>query len=159
PEVVKEYVRQKSIVGLASTYESIWASYTDDVEKYAVSPGIKQVVRFIIKTDPVFIDQRIKFKNIGNYNYKSEEVREALMDLYTEKHIRMINPTTSMIPPIISDYKKSPRLQVLDTGIVNYALGIAHELLKSDDLSDSYKGALIPHLINQELISLQCHKP
>src|SRR5690606_9503515 len=74
PEVVKEYVRQKSIVGLASTYESIWASYTDDVEKYAVSPGIKQVVRFIIKTAPVFIDQRIKFQNFGNSNYKSREV-------------------------------------------------------------------------------------
>lgn len=159
PEVVKEYVRQKSIVGLASTYESIWASYTDDVEKYAVSPGIKQVVRFIIKTAPVFIDQRIKFQNFGNSNYKSREVGEALRDLDKAKVIRMLYPTTSMMPPIISDYKKSPRLQVLDTGIVNYALGIAHELLKSDDLSDSYKGALIPHLINQELISLQCHKP
>lgn len=29
----------------------------------------------------------------------------------------------------------------------------------ADDLSDSYKGAIIPHIINQELISLQNHKP
>lgn len=159
PEVVKEYVRQDSVAALASTYESIWASYVDDVEKYAATPSIKQVIKFIIKTAPNFIDQRIKFQNFGNSNYKSREVGEALRDLDKAKVIRLLYPTTSTSPPVISDFKKSPRLQVLDTGIVNYTLGIAHELLVADDLSNSYKGALIPHLINQELISLQNQKP
>lgn len=159
PEVVREYVRQKSIVALASTYESIWAAYADDVEKYATTPAIRQVIKFIIRTAPNFIDERIKFQNFGNSNYKSREVGEALRDLDKAKVIRLLYPTTSMTPPVINDFKKSPRLQVLDTGIVNYTLGIARELLVSEDLSDSYKGAIIPHLINQELISLQIEKP
>lgn len=159
PEIVKEYIRHESIVALASTYESIWASYADDVEKYAAIPSIKQIIKFIIKTAPYCIDQRIKFQNFGNSNYKSREVGEALRDLDKAKVIRLLYPTTSIAPPIISDFKKSPRLQVLDTGIVNYALGIAHELLLATDLSNSYKGALIPHLIYQELISLQSNKP
>jgi uncharacterized protein len=159
PEIVKEYIRRESIVELASTYESIWASYADDVEKYATIPSIKQIIKFIIKTAPYYIDQRIKFQNFGNSNYKSREVGEALRDLDKAKVIRLLYPTTSIAPPIISDFKKSPRLQVLDTGIVNYALGIAHELLLATDMSKSYKGAMIPHLINQELISLQSHKP
>ncbi|MFT4203824.1 MAG: AAA family ATPase [Chitinophagaceae bacterium] len=158
PEVVKEYLRQNSIAALAPTYESIWTSYTDDVEKYAATPSVKQVIKFVLKTASGFIDQRIKFQNFGNSNYKSREVGEALRDLDKAKIVRLVYPTTSVAPPIVSDFKKSPRLQILDTGIVNYTLGIAHELLASDDLSDSYKGALIPHLVNQELISLQCHK-
>lgn len=159
PEVVKEYEQQKSIAKLTEVYESIWASYADDVEKYTSVPSIKQVIKFIIKTAPNFIDQRIKFQNFGNSNYKSREVGEALRELDKAKVIRLLYPTTSVSPPIIKNFKKSPRLQCLDTGIVNYSLGIAHELLKSNDLSDSYKGAIIPHVVNQELISLQSQKP
>lgn len=129
PEVVKEYVRQKSVVALANTYESIWASYVDDVEKYATTPGIRQVIKFIIKAAPDFIDQRIKFQNFGNSNYKSREVGEALRDLDKAKVVRLLYPTTSMLPPVINDFKKSPRLQILDTGIVNYSLGYSSRIV------------------------------
>lgn len=51
-------------------------------------------------------------------------------------------------------WKKSPRLQFLDTGLINHALGIQAQMLGMEDLSNSFKGAIIPHLITQELISL-----
>jgi len=54
-----------------------------------------------------------------------------------------------------ADLKKAPRLQFLDTGLVNYSLGIQAEMLAMDDLNSAYKGAIIPHLVTQELISLQ----
>lgn len=155
PEIVKEYVEHESIAKLSPVYESIWGSYINDVEKYSSTPGIKQVIKFIMTVAPNFIDQRIKYQNFGNSNYKSREVSEAFRELDRARVIRMIYPTTSIVPPIISDHKKSPRLQLLDTGIVNYVLGIAPELLKIEDLSDSYKGTIIPHIINQELISLE----
>jgi predicted AAA+ superfamily ATPase len=53
-----------------------------------------------------------------------------------------------------SNIRKSPRLQFLDTGIINYSLGIQADMLAIRDLSKLYKGSLIPHLITQELISL-----
>lgn len=159
PEIVKEYVRQGTISGLSATYESIWASYADDVEKYESNNSSRNILKFIIRSAPHFIDQRIKFQNFGNSNYKSREVGEALRNLDRANVIRLLYPTTSLAPPVINDYKKSPRIQVLDTGIVNYSLAIAQELLVTEDLSESYKGALIPHLINQELISLQDKKP
>lgn len=158
PEVVSAYIENQSIVQLISIYESIWTSYMDDVENYATTPSAKQVIKFIMKTAPNYIDQRIKYQNFGNSNYKSREVGEAFRDLDKAKVIRLIYPTTSMAPPIALDFKKSPRIQLLDTGIVNHSLGIAHELLKLNDLSEGYKGALIPHLIYQELISLQSKK-
>jgi predicted AAA+ superfamily ATPase len=71
------------------------------------------------------------------------------------KIIRLIYPTTSTDFPIIPDIKKSPRLQFLDTGLVNFTLNIQSKMLGMDDLSDTYKGRIIPHIIYQELISIQ----
>ena len=56
--------------------------------------------------------------------------------------------------PILPDRKKSPRMQFLDSGIVNHVLGIQGEMLAMQDLDHAYKGALIPHIIVQELLSL-----
>jgi len=71
------------------------------------------------------------------------------------KIIQLIYPGTSVEYPLITDFRKSPRLQFLDTGLLNHALNIQGELIEIKDLSTSYKGALLPHLITQEIISLQ----
>jgi predicted AAA+ superfamily ATPase len=68
--------------------------------------------------------------------------------------IRLIYPTTDYQAPAIYDLKKAPRLQFLDTGIVNNALGIQGELIQLSDFTNAYRGALIPHIITQEIISL-----
>lgn len=155
PEAVKIYVETERYSELTAVYESIWASYADDVEKYATSKSQREVIRFIMKSAANFIDKRIKYQNFGNSNYKSREVGEAIRALNKARIIRQIFPTTSIEPPLIEDYKKSPRLQVLDTGIVNHVLGIIPELITLKDLSEAYRGAIIPHVITQELISLE----
>jgi predicted AAA+ superfamily ATPase len=58
-----------------------------------------------------------------------------------------------------ADLKKAPRLQYLDTGIINYELNIQSELLALTDFSDAYRGAIIPHMVTQEIISLNDEKP
>jgi predicted AAA+ superfamily ATPase len=70
------------------------------------------------------------------------------------KVIRLLYPTTDIEPPVKPDIRKSPRLQFLDTGLLNNDLGIQADMLALADLSQSYKGAIIPHLITQELISI-----
>ncbi len=42
----------------------------------------------------------------------------------------------------------------MDTGLVNHDLKIQAELLVYSDLGDALKGALVPHLVMQEIISL-----
>jgi len=69
------------------------------------------------------------------------------------KLIRLLYPTTDVSFPIKPNFKRKPRLQFLDTGLLNFKSGIQGSLLALDDLSKAYKGALIPHLITQELIS------
>lgn len=154
PEVVQQYLNTKSLSDLSSIYESIWITYKEDVEKYASNKTESRVISHIMNNAHLYLDQRIKFQNFANSNYRSREVGEALHKLDRARIIQLIYPTTDIEPPIRSNLKKSPRLQFLDTGLVNYELKIQAELLALKDLSDAYKGALIPHLITQEIISL-----
>jgi predicted AAA+ superfamily ATPase len=158
PEVVKEYIKNDSFTSLPRIYESIWSTYKNDVEKYTSSSTAKNVIKHIMNTAHLFLDKRVKFQNFGNSNYRSREVGEAMRNLNDARIIQLIYPTVNVEFPIVADLKKSPRLQFLDTGLVNHALNIQSEMIGLKDLSNSYKGAIIPHLITQELISLNSEK-
>ncbi|WGQ09112.1 AAA family ATPase [Pedobacter gandavensis] len=162
PEIIKMDVQQQSLSDLPMIYESIWGTYKNDVEKYTSNDTERKIIKHLMDTAPLYLDERVKFQGFGNSSYRSREVGEAFRTLDDAKIIRLIYPTTDLQPPIKTDLKKSPRLQFLDTGLVNYSLGIQLEMLAMDDLNRAYKGAVIPHLVTQELISLQsisAHKP
>jgi hypothetical protein len=154
PEIVKTYLANKSIADLPKVYESIWATYKNDVEKYTSNDTERKVIRHIMDVAHLYADQRVKFQNFGNSNYRSREVGEAFRNLNDAKIIQLIYPTTDLEAPIKPDLKKSPKLQFLDTGLINHDLKIQGELLALDDLSTAYKGAIIPHIIFQEVVSL-----
>jgi len=155
PEVVRSFIEKESLSELPNVFESIWGTYRNDVEKYAANETERKVIRHIMSTAHLYADQRIKFQNFGQSNYRSREVGEAFRNLNDAKVIRLIYPTIDFVIPVKPDLRKSPRLQFLDTGIINNELGIQAEMLAFTDLSNSYKGAIIPHLITQELISLK----
>jgi len=162
PEIVKVNIQNKNIADLPKVYESIWGTYKDDVEKYASNDTERKVIKHIIKSAHLYIDQRIKFQNFGNSNYRSREVGEAMQNLEDAKIIRLIYPTTDVEIPVKSSLRKSPHLQFLDTGLVNHALGIQGQMLGIQDLNTAFKGAIIPHVVTQEIISLNTisdHKP
>lgn len=162
PEIVKTYLINNSIADLPKVYESIWATYKNDVEKYTSNNTERKVIKHIMDVAHLYVDQRIKFQNFGNSNYRSREVGEAFRNLDDAKIIQLIYPSTDLEVPIKPNIKKSPRLQFLDTGLINHDLKIQTELLALDDLSTSYKGAIIPHIITQEVLSLNTinnHKP
>ncbi len=154
PEVVKTFFSTNSLSDLPQVYESIWATYKNDVEKYANNATDARVIKHVINTAHLHLDQRIKFQNFGNSNYKSREVGESMRNLNDARIIQLMYPSTNITPPIQANLKKSPRLQFLDTGLVNYELNIQTDMLALDDLNTAYKGSIIPHLIVQEIISL-----
>jgi len=154
PEIVKTYKETKSVADLPKVYESIWAAYKNDVEKYTSNNTERNVIRHIVNVAHLYVDQRIKFQNFGNSNYRSREVGEAFRNLDDAKIIQLIYPTTDLLTPVKPDIKKSPKLQFLDTGLVNHGLKIQGELLALNDLSYAYKGAIVPHMVAQEIISL-----
>jgi len=153
PEIVASYIEDKNIAALSKTYSRLWQAYKDDVEKYARNDTDRKIIRHVIETAPNETD-RIKFEGFGKSNYRSREVGEALRALDLSKIIRLIYPTTSQEPPITTDYKKRPRLQFLDTGMLNQILLLQAEMIGLNDLDDLYRGKIIEHLVYQELISI-----
>ena len=158
PEVIRTYLLTKSMSDLPRVYESIWGTYQNNVVKYTSNETERKIIKHIISTAHLYVDQRIKFQNFGNSNYRSREVGEGMRNLDNAKIIQLIYPTTSIQPPLKTDIKKSPKLQFLDTGILNYSLNIQADMLGISDLSSTFKGAIIPHIIYQELLSLNTIK-
>lgn len=154
PEIVKTYIERKSLADLSRIYESLWETFKDDMAKYASNKTEMNVLRHIVNTAYLNLDKRVKFQHFGNSNYKSREVGEAMRNLESARFLYLIYPTTDVEIPIKPDLKKSPRLQFLDTGLINYKNKIQSELLSIKDLSFSYKGYLIPHIFTQEIISI-----
>lgn len=158
PEVINKFRETGRVSSLQPVYESIWETYKEDVVKYARNDNEARVIRHIMATAHLYVDARIKFQHFGNSNYRSREVGEAFRNLEDAKIIQLIHPSTDLEPPVKADMRKSPRMQFLDTGLINHELNIQSEMLAMEDLNDAYRGAIIPHLISQEIISLNTAK-
>jgi len=153
PEIVKKYAENKNITSLSSTYESLIATYLDDVEKYAKNANQVQIVRHAIRSSFYEAGTRIKYQGFGASAYNSREMSEILRMLEKTMLINLIFPTTQTAAPFMPDVKKSPKLQSLDTGLVNYFSGLQKELFGTKDLNDHYKGKIAEHIVGQELLA------
>lgn len=155
PEVVNHYIQHKDLTALSPIYDSLITSYLDDVEKYASNTTQVLHIRHVIRTSFLQAGKRIKFEGFGNSGYRSREMGEALRTLEKALLLQLIYPNTGAELPLMPDVKKSPRLQVLDTGMLNYFVGIQKEILGTEDLNKIYQGTLIEHLAGQEMLGFQ----
>ncbi len=154
PEIVDHYATHKDLTSLKPIYESLIVSYIDDVEKYAANATQVQLFRHVIKASFAEAGKRIKFQGFGKSNYRSREMGEVLRNLQKAFLLYLVYPTTGAELPLQPDSRKSPRLQVLDTGMLNYFLGIQKELLWATDLNKVYQGTVIEHIVGQELLAI-----
>ncbi|MBT3218262.1 MAG: ATP-binding protein, partial [Proteobacteria bacterium] len=156
PEVVARYAQTQEPTSLGSIYSSLLTSYLDDVSKYARNPTMELVLRHAIEAAPFEAGNRIKFAGFGKSNYRSREMGEALRTLERSMLLCLLFPSTSTEVPPLADLRKSPRLQFLDTGLLNYAVGLQSDFFAFDDLHSFYRGRLAEHIVGQEL---QCQDP
>ena len=155
PEIVQHYATHKDLVTLGPIYDSLISGYMDDVEKYAKSNAQILHLRHCIQSSFAQAGKRIKFEGFGNSAYKSREMGESLRTLEKALLMQLVYPSTTATLPMVPDIKKSPRLQILDSGLLNYFVGIQKEIIGTTDLNSIYQGTLIEHLIGQELLAFQ----
>ncbi len=152
PEIVKNYAENRDLIKLKPLYDGLIVSYQDDVEKYARNSSMTHVIRFIIENAFLSAGERITFEGFANSNFRSREMGEAFRLLEKTMLLQMVYPIMNTSLPI--DLKnRSPKLQLLDTGLVNYKSGIQGELLGSMNIEDAYRGKIAEHLVGQELLS------
>jgi predicted AAA+ superfamily ATPase len=158
PEVVDKFIKKRDIVSLTTIYQGLMSGYLDDVSKYARNPAMVEVIRHAIEAASFEAGKRIKFQGFGQSNYKSREMGEALRTLQRAMILYLLYPSTVSEPPVIVDQKKSPKLQFLDTGLLNYIVGLQGYFFKFDDLHSFYQGTIAEHIVGQELLTLDMNR-
>ncbi len=155
PEVIQHYVSHRDVTALGPIYDSLISSYLEDAEKYAKSDQQLHIIRFAIHQAIKKAGHRTTFQRFGNSNYPSKAIGEVLRALEKTHLLHILYPTTGTTLPVEPDYKKTPRIQFLDTGLINYFAGLQLDVLGTKDLNSVYQGKLIEHLVGQELLSFQ----
>lgn len=153
PEIIKNYIESGVVTSLKTIYESLMMAYVNDAEKYARNQTMRHVLRHCLESIPFESGNRIKFQGFGKSNYRSREVGEALRVIERAMLIYILYPTTSTEVPAMPDHKKSPKLQYIDTGLLNYFAGLQQNFFKYKDLHAFYRGIIAEHVVRQELIA------
>ena len=153
PEVVKLFFKSNDLTEIKKTVNNLIIAYKEDVEKYARNENQSRLIRFIIDNAFYFASERIKFNHFAASNYRSREVSEAFRILEKTMLLNLVYPTTDTKLPLSRNLKMSPKLQLLDTGLVNLISGIEKEILLGDDLTDTYRGKIAEHIVGQELLA------
>ncbi|TVR85434.1 MAG: DUF4143 domain-containing protein [Saprospirales bacterium] len=153
PEVVDRYrIGGRLITAVTEVYSSIWDNYRGDVEKYSEGGVQREILRHILDVAPHTRD-RITFNGFGNSPYGSSAISKAFRVLHKTGLLRLIYPTNELQLPLKPNLRRKPKIQFVDTGLLNYAAGIQAQLLKLEDLNNYYKGYLVNHMVFQERIA------
>ena len=155
PEIINVYSETNDLVALNKIYTNLLVSYRDDVEKYARNASMTNHIRHVINIGMSYAGQRIKFERFGSSNYRSREMGEAFRTLEKAMLLELTYPTTTAVLPIIPDFKKSPRLSWIDTGLVNFAAGVQKDMFGSKDISNVWRGVIAEHIVGQELLAME----
>ncbi|MEI7983867.1 MAG: AAA family ATPase [Bacteroidota bacterium] len=155
PAIVQKFLETRDLVKLQPLYDSLIASYLDDVEKYAPNDRFVRILRFVISQSFYYPSTQIKFQGFGKSTFGSRDIGDAFRLLEKALLLQLVYPTVESRQPLIPDIRKSPKLQLLDTGLVNFISGLQQNLFGSQLLSDIYEGRIAEHLTGQELLSLQ----
>lgn len=157
PEVLKNFAENGDLLKVKEVIKNLVLSYKSDVEKYARNDTVNKILRHIIDNAFYFAGERITFNRFGNSDYRSREVSECFRILEKTMLLKMIYPTSTVRLPIIPNIKRSPKLLLLDTGLVNFISGIDKQVYSAKELTDVYKGRIAEHIVGQELIAKEIY--
>jgi len=157
PEIVQRYIQNPDLMLLNSVYADLLLSYYEDLDKYAPGSEVSAVMQHILNTGFAEAGKRIKLEGFGNSAYKSSLMKNAFLLLERARLLKLQYPVTSAVLPLVPALRRSPRLQMLDTGLVNYKLGIQEEFFTQPNLLSVHKGRIIQHLVGQELSAMHAY--
>lgn len=154
PEIVKDYAQYNDLSRLGKIYDRLLISYEEDVEKYAQNNSMEKVIRHIVNTAFKYAGSRITFENFGKSQFRSRESGEAFRILEKTMILKLLYPVTNSQLPLNEKTSFSPKLQMLDTGLVNHTAGLSRELFLSEFIDDNFKGKIAEHIVGQVLMTL-----
>jgi uncharacterized protein len=155
PEITGEYAANRHLTGLKTIYEKTEDKFIEHTD--VVTAGVKSrelAVEVLQNTYP-FAATRISFSRFGNLEKGSREIGQAFKGLERAFLLQMVYPVASTTLPLTPDVLKFPRLQLLDTGLVNYFSGIQKPLFQSHDMNAIFEGQIARQVVGQEILATE----
>ena len=151
PEVVKNYIENEDLTEINHIYNSLITGFKDDIEKYENNKRRIGLLRFVIDNAFREAGGRIKFSKFGGSNYKSVEMSETFRILEKAFLLKLVYPVTDTELPTIGNYKKSPKLMLLDNGLVNFVSNYHQLFFEKKNILEINSGKLAEQIVFQEL--------
>ena len=155
PVAVARYAQTNDTIAVADVYEGLLQTYADDVEKYTSSAAITRTIRTILKVGWGSAAEIISFEGFGGTAYRSREMSEAFQTISKSMLLELVYPISDTRLPAVQNFRRRPKLMWLDTGLVNYAVGLQKEVFLSDDIQNVWRGRVAEHIVGQELLAFQ----
>jgi len=158
PEIVKLFLQGETMKELKITYSSIFRGYCEDVYKYS-SKANSKYLKYSIERLPLFAGNTITYEKFGEMEKKSREIKKSFDTLQDAMIVYQVKATKSTELPLISQNKRPKKMIFLDTGLVNYQMGILEKYLNIKNLNDFYKGRIAEQIVGQNILSQFTHSP
>ena len=152
PEVIANYAENKDMNKLVASYEQLIITYQDDVEKYGKNQAMTHILRHVIGSAFQYAGERITFERFGNSPYKSRQIGDAFRTLEKAMLLKLIFPAEKVKLPVRPNFRKSPKIQLLDTGLVTHSANLQKVLFTSEIIDHVYRGKIAEHVIGQEIL-------
>jgi predicted AAA+ superfamily ATPase len=153
PEAVSEYTHSRSFIDLDPIYESILTGFKDDVYKYASEAKVPYL-QHVIEHSPKFAGKAIKYEHFGESGFRSREMKEAFDVVEKAMIVKRVYSSSSLAVPLIENQRKSPKILFLDSGLVNYSLGVREDLFTTSELNSIFQGQIAEQVVGQALQTL-----
>ena len=154
PAAIVQYAKKRDVLSVSSIYTSLLQTYKDDVEKYSSSTALIKVIRTILEVGWTQAAEAIVFEGFANTHYRSREISEAFQTLSKAMLMELVYPTGEVQSPVLPNQRRKPKLLWLDTGLVNFAVGLQQDVFSTPDINDVWRGRIAEHIVGQELIAL-----
>ncbi|MFH1074251.1 MAG: AAA family ATPase [Candidatus Firestonebacteria bacterium] len=153
PEAVACFAQKEDTSGLRDIFSSLLTGYTEDTRKYSSTANSKYV-SFIIDNAPLFAGSTVSYDKFAGSSYRSREIAHGFSALEKVMLLQQARATDSTELPLIQKEKRPKKIIFLDTGLVNYRMGVNGEYSGFNDLSDLYQGRIAEQITGQALLSL-----
>jgi predicted AAA+ superfamily ATPase len=155
PEVNAGYAETRNLTGLKNIYDMIEDRLVQGLQEVTAGSGSRRLAMEVLQNTYPFAATRISLSHFGNMEKGSREIKKAFVALEKIFFLDRILPVTSTTLPLMPDHLKFPRLQLLDTGLVNYFSGIQKPLFQSHDMNAIFAGQVARQVVGQELLATE----
>lgn len=152
PEVVESWFEHETLTYLAPLYETALEKMNRMIRMQ--SPSAATTLRAIDTLQNAFLyaGTRIIFRNFGNTGAGSREIIKAMQILEKVWALNLVWPVTSVVINHTAGEKKSPRIHLLDTGLVTFFSGIQQALFRVEDMTSLFEGQIARQVAGQEMV-------